>query len=141
MSKPLRHAIGLLVLVLISGCGITELRFEKIEGGKATVVPLMMISLYGARDGDSVTAEAFFTGGPGSTDVAEMKVKLHLGPPAEFVSGTYHADIGGKVTDGIVECTSLDYQGGQGEVPSMGGKFVWNPGYRVAIPSTPIKRR
>ena len=50
--------------------------------------------------------------------------------------------IGGKTVEGIVECPSLDYQGGQGSVPSMGGKFLLKPGYRVVMNphcrSTPI---
>jgi len=95
-------------------------------------------SLYGARDGDTVTAEARFSNG---RDSAQMNVRLFLRPPAEFVSGTYRIIIDGKTVEGVVECPSLDYQGGQASVPSMGGKFVLKPGYRIIFPSTPIKRR
>jgi hypothetical protein len=89
------------------------------------------------RDGETVTAVVRFSNGD---DSAQMNVRLFLRPPAEFVSGTYRVTLDGKTTEGVVECLSLDYQGGQGSVPSMGGRFVLKPDYRVTLPSTPIKR-
>ena len=71
-------------------------------------MPLKFDSLYGARDGDMVTAEARFSS---DGDTAQMNVRLRLVPPAEFVSGTYRLTIGGQTIEGIVECLSLDYQG------------------------------
>ena len=144
MSHPLRSGEGfarmhfLLILLLLAGCANSEYRFERIENGQPVSIPMKFDSLYGARDGENVTAEARFSDG---NDSAQMNVRLFLRPPAEFVSGTYRITIAGKTVEGIVECQSLDYQGGQGSVPSMGGKFVLKPGYRVTIPSTPIKRR
>jgi len=128
----------LLLLFLLSGCANSEYRFERMDGGQPVPIPMKFDSLYGARDGESVTAEARFSNG---SDSAEMSVRLFLRPPAEFVSGTYRMTIAGKTVEGIVECPSLDYQGGQGSVPSMGGKFLLKPDYRVILPSTPIKRR
>ena len=139
--SPARSGDGLLLLlmiVLLAGCANSEYRFDRMEAGQAVPIPMTLDSLYGARDGDSVTAEARFSSG---NDTAEMNVRLFLRPPAEFVSGTYRLTIGGKTVEGTVECPSLDYQGGQGSVPSMGGKFLLNPDYRVILPSTPIKRR
>jgi len=128
----------LLVLILLSGCANSEYRFDRMEDGQAIPIPMKLDSVYGARDGDSVTAEARFSNG---NDSAQMDVRLFLRPPAEFVSGTYRMTIDGKTVEGIVECPSLDYQGGQASVPSMGGKFVLKPDYRIILPSTPIKRR
>jgi len=128
----------LLFLFLLPGCANSEYRFERMEGERFISLPMKFDSLFGARDGDSVTAEARFSNG---SDSAEMSVRLFLRPPAEFVSGTYRITIDGKTVEGVVECPSLDYQGGQGSVPSMGGKFLLKPGYRVILPSTPIKRR
>ena len=127
-----------LCLILFSGCANSDYRFERMDGDKPVSIPMKLDSLFGARDGESVTAEARFANG---NDSAQMNVRLFLRPPAEFVSGTYRVTIDGKTVEGVVECQSLDYQGGQGSVPSMGGKFVLKPGYRVIIPSTPIKRR
>ena len=128
----------LLLLLILSGCANSEYRFERTDGGQFVSIPMKFDTLDGARDGESVTAEARFSNG---NDSAQMNVRLFLRPPAEFVSGTYRLTIDGKTSEGAVECQSLDYQGGQGSVPSMGGKFVLKPGYRITIPSTPIKRR
>ena len=138
LLSPSVHAACLLLFLLLTGCANAEYRFERFESGKTVPIPMKFDSLYGARDGESVTAEARFSNG---NDSAQMNVRLFLRPPAEFVSGTYRLTIDGKTVEGIVECQSLDYQGGQGSVPSMGGKFVLKPGYRIILPSTPIKRR
>jgi len=131
-------AIFFLLSLLLAGCANSEYRFDRMDGDQATPLPMKFDSLYGARDGDKVAAEARFSNGE---DSAQMNVELFLRPPAEFVSGTYRLTIGGKTMEGIVECPSLDYQGGQAAVPSMGGKFLLKPGYRIIFPSTPIKRR
>jgi hypothetical protein len=124
--------------MLLAACANSEYRFEQVEGDRSVPVPMTFDSLYGARDGDSVTAEARFSNG---SDSAQLNLQLHLGPPAEFVSGTYRISIGGKTMEGNVACPSLDYQGGQGSVPSMGGTFLLGASYRVIFPSTPIQRR
>jgi len=125
------------LFLITFGCANSDYRFEKTENGKTIQMPLKFDSLYGTRDGDMVTAEAHFSSG---NDEAQMNVRLRLVPPAEFVSGTYRMTIGGKTIEGSVECLSLDYQGGQNSVPSMGGRFILKPDYRVTFPSTPIKR-
>ena len=129
--------IALFLFLLFAGCTNSEYRFERVQAGQIDSLPLKLDSLIGARDGDSVTAEARFSNG---SDSAQMNVRLFLRPPAEFVSGTYRVTLAGKTTEGIVECPSLDYQGGQGSVPSMGGRFVFKPDFRLTLPSTPIKR-
>lgn len=143
MKMLRRNLIGLFLLML-AGCANPNPRFEKIENDKATTIPMTLNGLYGARNGDTVTAEAHFVNnnnGSFGNDVAQIKMQIHLGPPAEFVSGTYHTDIGGKVADGTVESLSLDFQGGQGDDPYVGGKFLLKPDYRVSFPATKLKRR
>jgi hypothetical protein len=125
------------LFLLIAGCANSDYRFERVKDGQADSLPLKLDSLIGMRDGETVTAVARFSNGD---DSAQMNVRLFLRPPAEFVSGTYRVTLDGKTTEGVVECLSLDYQGGQGSVPSMGGRFVLKPDYRVTLPSTPIKR-
>jgi hypothetical protein len=135
---PEANFLVLIFFLLFAGCANSDYRFERMDGDKPVSIPMKLDSLFGARDGESVTAEARFANG---NDSAQMNVRLFLRPPAEFVSGTYRVTIDGKTVEGVVECQSLDYQGGQGSVPSMGGKFILKPGYRIIIPSTPIKRR
>lgn len=135
---PWKGIFSAALFLVTFGCANSDYRFDKIEDGKTIQLPLKFDSLYGARDGDMVTAEARFSSGG---DNAQMNVRLRLVPPAEFVSGTYRVTVGGQTIEGIVECLSLDYQGGQNSVPSMGGRFILKPDYRVTFPSTPIKRR
>lgn len=132
-----------LIFLTIAACVSSEYRVERIEGGQSIALPLKFDSLYGVRDGESVAAEAQFTDGH---DAVQMSIAAHLGPPAQFTSGTYRATLGGRASAGMVECQSLTFLGGQGTLPSVGGVFVLKdtqgqPAYRVTMPPTPIKRR
>ena len=133
----------LLLCVIIAGCMNTEYRFERVDGEQPVALGLKFDSMYGVRDGESVRAEARFTGGH---DSAKVNIALNLGPPVQFTSGTYVAIIGGRSTEGTVACESLTFLGGQASVPSVGGVFVLKDdggrtAYRVTMPPTPIKRR
>jgi len=90
-----------------------------------------------------VKAQGRFING---NDTAVMNINLLLRPPAEFQSGTYESVIGGKSNAGTVECPSLDFQGGQTALPTVGGVFVMKdasnrPLYRVRIPPTTLMGR
>jgi hypothetical protein len=129
-------------IVGMPGCARTDFRFERLDGDQSVTLPLKLEGFYGLRDGASVKAEAHFGDG---NDVATMNIALYLRPPAEFVSGTYQASIGGKVTSGSVECPSLAFQGGQTALPAVGGVFILKdennrPLYRVRIPATMLTR-
>jgi hypothetical protein len=130
----------LLLLFLICSCANTSYRFEKADGSGAPV--LNFDGLYGVRDGAVVQAEGRFTN---AADSVTMDVTLYLRPPAEFQSGTYRATIGGRTTNGVVDCPSLIFQGGQTALPTVGGTFVLKdennqPIYRITIPATQLKR-
>ena len=127
----------------IFGCARADYRFERIDGDKSVTLPLKFEGLFGVRDGALVKAQGRFMDG---NDRAVMNISLFLRPPAEFQSGTYESVIGGKSNSGIVECPSLDFQGGQTALPTVGGVFVMNdannrPLYRVRIPSTTLMPR
>jgi len=124
------------------GCASTGYRFERIDGGQSVALPLKFDGLSGIRDGAMVKAEGRFVDG---NDVVTMNFVVFLRPPAEFQSGTYQAMIGGKSMTGAVECPSLDFQGGQTALPSVGGVFILKdeqnrPLYRVRIPAATLKR-
>jgi len=131
------------LLIILTSCVNSEYRFERIEGGQATSLPLNFDSLYGLRDGDSVKAETRFNDGQ---DSAQVNINVRLGPPVQFASGSYRANIQGRSTEGPVSCDSLSFLGGQAAVPSVGGIFVLKDSaghslYRITMPSTPMKRR
>jgi hypothetical protein len=129
------------LLIILTSCVNSEYRFERIDDGQATSLPLRFDSLYGVRDGDSVKAEARFKDGQ---DSAQVNIEVRLGPPVQFASGSYRANIRGRGTEGPVSCDSLSFLGGQAAVPSVGGIFVLKDSaghslYRITMPSTPIK--
>src|SRR5262249_55887657 len=112
-------------------------------GSQPVLLPLNFDGFYGVRDGALVKAEGRFTNG---ADMVTMDVIVYLRPPAEFQSGTYRATIGGKSTAGSVEGPSLNFQGGQTAMASMGGVFILKgpynrPLYRIQIPATQLRGR
>ena len=130
------------VAILLAGCGGTNYRVERLDGSKATNVPLKFASVSGARSGDTVLAQIRFADG---SDNIQINLTLHLAPAAECTSANYHAAIGGQDNDGLVRCESLAFQGGQ-DSPSVGGVFLLQDSngtakYRVSMPSTQIQRR
>jgi len=106
-------------------------------------MPLKFDGFSGLRDGSVVKAEGHFADG---ADTVTMNVVLYLRPPAEFQSGTYQASVDGQMSSGTVECPSLDFQGGQTALPSVGGTFILRDEnnrrrYRIRIPATPLTGR
>ena len=129
------------LLVILSGCVNSEFRFERIDAGQSSTLPLKFISMSGVRDGESVKAEAQFKEGQ---DSAQVDIQVRLGPPVQFVSGSYRANIEGRSSQGLVSCDSLSFLGGQAAAPSVGGVFVLkdstnHPVYRITMPPTPIQ--
>ena len=139
-----RRAWILLALALIAsfGCANKDYRFERIDGDQSVTMQMQFDGLYGLRDGAFVKSEARFSSG---ADKVTMNFVVFLRPPAEFQSGTYEAVISGRTLKGSVECPSLDFQGGQTALPSVGGVFVLKdeqnrPLYRIRIPATTLQR-
>jgi len=126
-----------------SSCANKGYQFERIDGGQSVVMPMQFDGLYGLRDGANVKVEARFSNGG---DHVTMNFLVFLRPPAEFQSGTYQATIDGATKMGSVDCPSLDFQGGQTALPTVGGVFVLKdeqsrPLYRVRIPATNLQRK
>jgi hypothetical protein len=142
MSK--RACIFVVLLIVTAyGCANKGYQFERIDGDQSVAMPMQFDGLYGLRDGANVKVEGRFSNG---ADKVTMNFLVYLRPPAEFQSGTYQATIGGITKAGTVECPSLDFQGGQTALPSVGGVFVLKdeknrPLYRVRVPATNLQRK
>jgi hypothetical protein len=131
----------LVAAVLTSSCASPEFRFERVDGG--AVVPMKLTALQGFRDGATVNVEALFSEG---ADSGKMDVVLRLTPAAECASARHRVTVGGQTVEGTVQCSSLNFLGGQNSQPSVGGVFILNdsqnrPTYRVRIPTTLMTRR
>jgi len=140
--RKVSSQLAVIAFITLLGCARTEYRFERVDRDPPVTLPLKLEHLVGIRDGARVQAEAQFING---NDMATMRITLFLRPPAEFQSGTYEAVIGGQRNSGTVECPSLDFQGGQTALPTVGGVFVMKdqnnrPLYRVRIPPTTLTR-
>jgi hypothetical protein len=134
--------LAIIAFITLCGCARPEYGFQRIDRDPPVMLPLKLERLSGVRDGARVQAEAHFVDGD---DMATMRITLFLRPPAEFQSGTFEAVIGGQRNSGNVECPSLDFQGGQTALPTVGGVFVMKdennrPLYRVRIPPTTLTR-
>ena len=132
-----------LQIVTAYGCANKGYQFERIDGDQSVAILMQFDGLYGLRDGANVHVEGRFSNG---ADKVTMNFLVYLRPPAEFQSGTYQATIGGITKTGTVECPSLDFQGGQTALPSVGGVFVLKdeqnrPLYRVRVPATNLQRK
>jgi hypothetical protein len=132
----------LIVFVFSPHCSRREFQFERIEAGSSTAIPLKLTGLQGARDGATVHVQVSFADG---TDAGQMSLVLQLNPTAECRSGKHRIEIAGLATVGAVECSSIDFLGGQNALPSVGGIFILKdaqnqPAYRVRIPPTPMTR-
>jgi hypothetical protein len=142
MSK--RASIFVVLLIVAAyGCANKGYQFERINGDQSVAMPMQFDGLYGLRDGANVKVEGRFSNG---ADKVTMNFLVYLRPPAEFQSGTYQATIEGMTKTGTVECPSLDFQGGQTALPSVGGVFVLKdeqnrPLYRVRVPATNLQRK
>jgi hypothetical protein len=131
------------LIVAASGCANKGYQFERIDANQSVAMPMQFDGLYGLRDGANVQVEGRFSNG---ADKVMMNFLVYLRPPAEFRSGTYQATIGGITKTGSVDCPSLDFQGGQTALPSVGGVFVLKdeqnrPLYRVRVPATNLQRK
>src|SRR6476469_8341124 len=94
------------LIVAAYGCANKGYQFERIDGDQSVAMPMQFDGLYGLRDGANVQVEGRFSNG---ADKVMMNFLVYLRPPAEVLSGTYQATIGGITKTGSVDCPSLDF--------------------------------
>src|ERR1043166_3014745 len=102
MQIPVRRLMvsAAAVLALI-GCMNQRYRFERIDSQTPAELPMKFVSLTGVRDGDSVRADLRLAAGD---DSAQIRIALHLGPPAQFTSGAWQLGAKGETTGGALTC-------------------------------------
>lgn len=120
---------GLLVLA----CADTDTpRVEAARGDGWEALPGVALRIAGKREGARTDAVATFTLGDGRQLGVELGVVYN--PTPSLGSGRWR--MGAETGDVVAE--SLKFLGGQGEGPSLGGRFRLEsngvPRYRVTIP-------
>lgn len=102
------------------------------------------MTLRGTRDGARLDAEATFSA---NSMLLTMKMRFAIDTPTTLDSGTWFAArSAGKGEGGTISARSVEFLGGQGGSPSIGGKFdlvdaSGNHKYRVMLPLLELRER
>lgn len=131
----MRVAIGMLVFLLLVGCG-SDAPVERLDGDAPTTTAYTLAEATGDRDGAQTSARFVFTAS-GEDDLV-LDVVLGYDPQPTLVSGSWHR---GAVA-GDVRSEGVRFVGGQGEGPSVGGTYrledASGPRFRVTLPLTRV---
>ncbi|MBL7995583.1 hypothetical protein JNM05_09450 [bacterium] len=131
----------LFLLLILSACGPKkEATITRVTDAGTTPLPLVLNSLVGTREGYHANAVMIFVD-ISSHDSLIIRFTLEPGVPTKFVSGEYSWNrLSGEVT-----CSSVDFFGGQGGVPSIGGNFLFTTAdgsrFAVFLPTTEMKMK
>jgi hypothetical protein len=116
-----------------------EATVDTWDNGAYHPVVFKAFEIAGEREGATTAATAVFT----FKDGARLQVDLQVAynPTPVLASGRWQLD-GPFAGEGDVRAESIKFLGGQGEAPSLGGRFILSkngtPRFRVFIPSRPL---
>ncbi len=114
---------------------------EAWEDGSYEARPVTSYDFAGHRDGGTTTAVATFTMDGGDRLVVELEINYD--PTPALGGGRWHLS-GSKPASGDVHAESVKFLGGQGQGPSLGGRFrldeKGSPRFRVVLPLRPVER-
>lgn len=135
---PKFHYLAL--LALLGGCSDkAEPRLEVWEDGIYQPRALRAYEITGKRDGATTRAVAILTLESGER--LQMELVVVYNPTPALDSGHWSLD-GTQTGAGEVRAESVRFLGGQGEGPSLGGRFRLyengSPRFRVVLPLRPI---
>lgn len=129
----------LFALMLCAACGPKkEASVSRAMESGPVKLPMALSSLTGKREGYKASGTVIFVDA-GARDSLTIRFVLEPGVPTKFVRGGYRW----KSLSGDVSCSSVDFFGGQGGVPSIGGNFEFTTqdgaSYQVYLPTTEMK--
>jgi hypothetical protein len=131
-----RLGAGLLLFLCLTACGgPDEAAVEAWIDEAWVAVPVTDYSIDGERDGSTTTAVAILTLGDGVH--LRMELQVSYNPQPILSSGRWYSDSTMPEEGTMVE-RSMKFFGGQGEGPSLGGRFQLNqdnqPRFRIVLP-------
>ena len=143
VRTPLPHAGLFVALAAVAiGCGNqAEPRVDTWDNGAYRQLVVRSFEIAGEREGATTRAAAVFT----LKDGARLQIDLEVAynPTPALASGRWQLD-GPFAGQGEVRAQSIKFLGGQGEGPSLGGRFILEkdgaPRFRVYLPSRPLPR-
>ena len=128
----------LLLFALLLACAADRPLVERLEHGDWQPVPFRIASMGGQRAGTKVTFVLRLEGAEGHRLTVEGTVKID--PQATLVGGRWVEDGGSRVLSGVLSSAAIDFFGGQGDRPSLGGQFTLSAEgatvYRINLPTT-----
>jgi hypothetical protein len=128
------------LLALAHGCADRDrARLEVWEDGGYAPRAVSAYEIAGKRDGAATSAVAVLTLEGGER--LEVMLRIVYDPTPSLGEG--HWRLGGpRGGAGDVRAESIKFLGGQGEAPSLGGRFRLNengmPRFRVTLPARPV---
>ena len=141
-SRWNKYPIGTLLALLVA-CGGERPLVEQFQEGAWQPEPFQVASLSGRRDGTQVFFSLELHGEGDRRLVLEGTVEID--PQARLVSGRWVEESGSGSSSGSVAASALDFLGGQGGRPGLGGQFTLAaagaPLYRLNLPTTRLELR
>lgn len=136
----LRLVTTLYFLALLVGCSDrSEPRLEVWENGVYQARALSAYEITGKRDGATTRVVAILTLESGER--LQLELVFAYNPTPALGSGHWSVD-GTRAGAGNVRAESMKFLGGQGEGPSIGGRFRLeengSPRFRVVLPLQPV---
>ena len=128
---------GLLFALLVA-CSADRRLVETLEQGDWQPEPFRVVSMGGQRAGARIAFVLRLEGPAGRHLVVEGTVEID--PQATLVGGRWIEDGGSRTLSGALSSAAIDFLGGQGDRPSLGGQFILSaqgaPVYRINLPAT-----
>ncbi|TDI34868.1 MAG: hypothetical protein E2P03_02355 [Acidobacteria bacterium] len=132
-----RHASGLVLALLIFACAGERALVERLENETWRPAPFHLVSFSGQRDGTHVAFAIELKGEENRRLLVRGTVIID--PQAHLLEGHWVEQGGSAPRSGILSSAAVDFLGGQGGRPSLGGQFTLSgengPLYRLNLTS------
>ena len=141
-SKIIICTHWVLIIMLSGGCAINdEPLLDELVNGVYKSRTVTDYQVNGTRDGATTEVSIKFVLENGER--VELELEVVYNPTPILRSGFWHVD-GKHYGSGNVLAKSLKFWGGQGEAPSIGGRFELEEGsrtrFRIVVPSRPVNQ-
>ena len=129
-----------MLLLLLVACGADRPLVERFDQGAWQPAPFEVASMGGQRAAASVIFVLRLDGAAGRRLFVEGTVEID--PQARLVAGRWVEGDGATTRSGVISSSVVDFFGGQGDRPSLGGQFTLSEGqtpvYRINLPATQL---
>ena len=129
-----------LLFALLSACVADRPLVERFEQGNWQPEPFEVTSLDGRRVGAGFPFVLRLEDPAGRRLI--VKGIVEITPQAVLRGGSWAEEGGSSARSGVVSSAAVDFFGGQGDRPSLGGQFTLSAAgatvYRINLPATPL---